>query len=206
MIAKLIVTVITVWGLELTAAVALAPAAVLFYRRVISKDAAARNRPRALRWRIKLKLRPGPGYASLLELLVRWSRPAAFFHGRRARPGLTWADRLTCRDHRVRRPARPRAVLPPPVRAARGPGPRPGPPADRQVGRDRATASSTTPARCWPPAPRPTCSPPPGRTGPCSARSTCSTPRASATSPRRCGGTCSAPAGTWSWPAAWRPG
>ena len=97
MIAKLIATVITVWGLELLVAVALAAAAVLFYRRVISKEAAARNRPRALRWRIRLKLRPGPGYASLVELLTRWSRLSAVFHGRRVRPSLTWRDRLTCR-------------------------------------------------------------------------------------------------------------
>ena len=90
MIAALTATIVTLWALDLAAAAALA-AAVLFYRLVISKQAAARNRPRALRWRIKLKLRPGPGYASLVELLVRWSRPAAFFHGRRARPGLTWA-------------------------------------------------------------------------------------------------------------------
>ena len=95
MIAKLIVTVITVWGLELFVAVALIAAAVLFYRRMISKEA-ARNRPRALRWRIKLRLRPGPGYASLAELVARWSRAAAFFQGRRARPGLTWQNRLTC--------------------------------------------------------------------------------------------------------------
>lgn len=96
MIRELIAAVVTFWVLILAAAVALA-AAVLFYRRVISKEAAARNRSRALRWRIKLKLRPGPGYASLAELVVRWSRPAAFFHGARGRPGLTWADRLTGR-------------------------------------------------------------------------------------------------------------
>jgi type IV secretion system protein VirD4 len=95
-IRELIAAIITFWVLFLAAATAMA-AAVLFYRRVISKDAAARNRSRALRWRIKLKLRPGPGYASLAELLVRWSRLAAFFHGRRARPGLAWAGRLTSR-------------------------------------------------------------------------------------------------------------
>ena len=103
MIAALLATIVTPWALDLAAAAALA-AAVLFYRLVISKKAAARNRPRALRWRIKLKLRPGPGYASLAELLVRWSRPAAFFHGRRARPGLSWTGRLTGRTtgHAVR--------------------------------------------------------------------------------------------------------
>ena len=96
MIRELIATLVTLWALDLAAAAVVA-AAVLFYRRVISRQAMARNRTRALRWRVKLKLRPGPGYASAVELLVRWSRLAAVFHGRRARPGLTWADRLTRR-------------------------------------------------------------------------------------------------------------
>jgi hypothetical protein len=95
MIRELIAAIVTLWPLGLAAAAALV-AAVLFYKLVISKKAAARNRSRALRWRIRLKLRPGPGYASLAELLARWSRAAAFFHGRRARPGLTWPSRLTC--------------------------------------------------------------------------------------------------------------
>jgi hypothetical protein len=72
-------------------------AAVLFYRLVISAEAATRNRARALRWRIRLWLRPGPGYASLAELMFRWSRAAAFFHGRRARPGLSFWTRLARR-------------------------------------------------------------------------------------------------------------
>ena len=70
--------------------------AFLFYRRVLSRKAALRNRARALRWRALLHLRPGPGYASLAELMIRWSRAAAFFHGRRARPGLPWWVRLFC--------------------------------------------------------------------------------------------------------------
>jgi type IV secretion system protein VirD4 len=84
--------------LVLAAALAVALlAATLFYRHVISEQAATRNRARALRWRIRLWLRPGPGYASLAELLFRWSRAAAFFHGRRARPGLSVWARLACR-------------------------------------------------------------------------------------------------------------
>jgi hypothetical protein len=74
---------------------ALLAAAVLFYRLVLSRAAVARNRARALRWRIRLRLRPGPGYASLPELMIRWSRVAAFFYGRRARPGLSFRARLT---------------------------------------------------------------------------------------------------------------
>jgi hypothetical protein len=75
-------------------------AAALFYHCVLSRRAAARNRARALRWRVKLRLRPGPGYASLAELMFRWSRAAAFFHGSRARPGLPFWARLTCRTTR----------------------------------------------------------------------------------------------------------
>ena len=47
-----------------------------------------------LRWRIRLYLRPGPGYANLLELAVRWSRLRAVRIGRRARPSLPWWARL----------------------------------------------------------------------------------------------------------------
>jgi hypothetical protein len=75
-------------------------AAALFYQCVLSRRAAAKNRARALRWRVRLRLRPGPGYASLAELMIRWSRAAAFFHGRRARPGLPFRARLTCRTTR----------------------------------------------------------------------------------------------------------
>ena len=77
-------------------AVALAVAA-LFYSRLLSKAAAARNRARALRWRIRARLRPGPGFASLPELFFRWGRFAALHHGGRARPGLPWRRRFRTR-------------------------------------------------------------------------------------------------------------
>src|SRR5271170_5250866 len=67
----------------------------LFYYCLLSPKALANHRVRALRWRARLRLRPGPGYASLAELLVRWSRPAAVLHGRRARPVLSLGQRLT---------------------------------------------------------------------------------------------------------------
>lgn len=54
----------------------------------------ARNRVRVLRWRIRLYLRPGPGYANLLELAFRWSRLRAVRTGGRARPSLPWWTRL----------------------------------------------------------------------------------------------------------------
>ena len=61
---------------------------VLFYRLVLGRDAQARRRTRALRWRIRLRLRPGAGYASLAELVFRWGRLAALSHGRRVRPDM----------------------------------------------------------------------------------------------------------------------
>lgn len=97
MIWHMAATLITLWQLDLTLAVTVAGTlARAFYRRKLSKEAVARNRANALRWRIRVWLRPGPGYASLAELMIRWSRAAAYFHGRRARPGLTWQRRLTC--------------------------------------------------------------------------------------------------------------
>ena len=68
--------------------------AVLFYRAVLGRRAQARRRVRALRWRTRLRLRPGPGYASLFELVFRWGRLAALHHGGRARPGLGFWRRM----------------------------------------------------------------------------------------------------------------
>jgi len=46
------------------------------------------------RWRIRLFLRPGAGYANIGELAVRWSRLRAVRTGRRSRPSLPWWARL----------------------------------------------------------------------------------------------------------------
>jgi type IV secretion system protein VirD4 len=63
-------------------------------RLVFGSPGAARNRVRILRWRIRLYLRPGPGYANILELAVRWSRLRAVRIGRRSRPSLPWWARM----------------------------------------------------------------------------------------------------------------
>jgi type IV secretion system protein VirD4 len=68
--------------------------AVMFYRAVLGRHAQVRRRARALRWRARFRLRPGPGYASLSELVFRWGRLAALSHGRRARPNLGLWRRL----------------------------------------------------------------------------------------------------------------
>ena len=69
-------------------------AAALWYRLVLGRSAQTRRRVRALRSRTRLRFRPGPGYASLAELVFRWGRLAALRHGRRARPGLRLRYRL----------------------------------------------------------------------------------------------------------------
>jgi type IV secretory pathway TraG/TraD family ATPase VirD4 len=63
-------------------------------RLVIGNPAASRHRVRVLRMRIRLYLRPGPGFATAVELLVRWSRLRAVITGRRSRPSLPWPARL----------------------------------------------------------------------------------------------------------------
>lgn len=73
----------------------------LFYSRVLSKSAVASNRVRALRWRIRARLKPGPGYASFPELFSRWGRLAALHHGGHARPGMRRRHRLRARTTRI---------------------------------------------------------------------------------------------------------
>ncbi len=87
----------------LAAAVALLILA-LVWRFTISPWAVRSNRGRAMRWRIRLRLRPGKGHASIAELAVRWSLLAALFHGRRARPDMTLRARIVAptTDHAVR--------------------------------------------------------------------------------------------------------
>ena len=106
--------------------------AVLFYRAVLGRSAQVRRRVRALRWRARLRLRPGPGYASLFELVFRWGRLAAL----RARPPGPARPQLRgppgFAHHRLRRPARPRAVWPPRLCAHGRPDSRTGTPAHRQ--------------------------------------------------------------------------
>ena len=68
--------------------------AALFWRFNLSHWAMASNRARAMRWRTRCRLRPGPGFATLPELAVQWSRLAAAQRSGRARPGLTYRQRL----------------------------------------------------------------------------------------------------------------
>jgi type IV secretion system protein VirD4 len=58
------------------------------------------HRVRRMRWRILFRLRPGPGFATLAELGVRWSRLAAVHHGRRVRPSMRLHHRITSRTTR----------------------------------------------------------------------------------------------------------
>lgn len=63
-------------------------------RLVIGNPGAARHRVRRLRWRIRFYLRPGPGFANIIELGLRWSRLRAVIIGRRSRPSLPWPARM----------------------------------------------------------------------------------------------------------------
>ena len=82
------------------AAAAVAAGVVLFFRATVFSG----SQVRSMRWRIRLHLHPGPGFATIAELWCRWSRHAAIGHGRRARPGLRLRRRLTARttDYAVR--------------------------------------------------------------------------------------------------------
>jgi type IV secretion system protein VirD4 len=79
---------------ELLIALAVLVAIALMIRLVIGNPRSARNRVRILRWRIRFYLRPGPGYANILELTVRWSRLRAVRIGGRSRPALPWWARM----------------------------------------------------------------------------------------------------------------
>jgi type IV secretion system protein VirD4 len=79
--------------------IALIAATVLFVR----CTAFSSQRVRRMRWRIKFRMRPGQGFATLGEVHFRWSRWAAVSHGKRARPG-------TRLHHRMFRPASRHAV------------------------------------------------------------------------------------------------
>ena len=65
-------------------------AVALLIRLAVGNPNAIRHRTRTLRWRIRLYLGPGHGYANMAELAVRWSPLRAVWTGRRARPSLPW--------------------------------------------------------------------------------------------------------------------
>jgi len=75
------------------AGVALVLGGALFVRFTVFSG----NRIRRMRWRIRCRLHPGPGFATSAELLFRWSRLAALHHGRRSRPGKKLRHRVTSR-------------------------------------------------------------------------------------------------------------
>jgi hypothetical protein len=71
--------------------------AALFWRFNLSHWAMESNRARAMRWRTRCHLRPGAGFATWPELVYQWGRLAASKRGGRARPGLTYRQRLLAR-------------------------------------------------------------------------------------------------------------
>ena len=73
------------------AAVIVAAARAMWPRRHLP-----RNRVRHMRLRARMRLHPGPGHATALELWLRWGRLAAARRARRSRRSLTWRQRLCC--------------------------------------------------------------------------------------------------------------
>ena len=74
--------------------VAVLTAVVLFRRAVLTRHGQGWRRVRSIRFRLWLYLRPGPGFASLPELWLRWGRLAALSYGGRSRPGLSLPARF----------------------------------------------------------------------------------------------------------------
>ena len=68
--------------------------AVLFWKAMLTRHGQGWRRVRSIRFRLWLWLRPGPGFASLPELWLRWGRLAALSYGGRSRPGLSLPVRL----------------------------------------------------------------------------------------------------------------
>jgi type IV secretion system protein VirD4 len=100
--------------------------AALPYRRL------PRHRVRYLRLRLHLRLHPGPGHATVIELWLRWGKLAAFRRSRRARPALSFWQRalgpasaysiLIGRAHyrhKLRLPVEEHAVVQSPPRAGK---------------------------------------------------------------------------------------
>ncbi len=54
----------------------------------------SKQQVRRMKWRTRLRIRPGDGFASHWEITVRFSRLAALHHGRRCRPDMRFTDRL----------------------------------------------------------------------------------------------------------------
>lgn len=77
--------------LELLPPVFLAGAAVCWHRMT---KYVPRNRVRAFRMRLRLRLRPGRGFATWFELWMRWGRFAAFRSSKQIRPDLSLWQRI----------------------------------------------------------------------------------------------------------------
>ena len=81
----------------MTAAILAGLALVLFLGLSVRCTVFSGNRIRRMRWHIKFRLHPGPGFATTAELMFRWSRLAALHHGRRSRPGMKFRHRAMSR-------------------------------------------------------------------------------------------------------------
>jgi type IV secretion system protein VirD4 len=81
--------------LALAALAAAAAIVLLVARAVWPRRHLPRNRARHMRLRARMRLHPGPGHATVVELWLRWGRMAAARRARRSRRSLTWRQRLS---------------------------------------------------------------------------------------------------------------
>lgn len=86
--------------LLLLATLGLLASPVLAWRFTVSGHVAASNPARAFRWRAKLHLRPGPGFASRAELILHWGWLAMVLAGGTMRPSSTFGQRLIAHPDR----------------------------------------------------------------------------------------------------------
>ena len=96
-IAAVLVAGFTVHALVLGLIVALALIALGAFSRwaFLPAHHLPRNRVRDMRARLHLRLHPGRGHATILELHLKWGRLSAFRQSKLTRPDLPWLYRLT---------------------------------------------------------------------------------------------------------------
>ena len=82
------------WLAEVGAAVMVTLIVVTWWA-VLPSRRLPKHRVRHMRWRLRLRLHPGRGHATLFELWLRWGRLAAFRRSGRSRRSLTFWQRAT---------------------------------------------------------------------------------------------------------------
>lgn len=93
-VEKLLAGLVNVAWWLLTHPVAILVLAVLAAGLAVRFTLFSRQQVRRMRWKVRFRLRPGPGWASLGHVVFRWALLAALRHGARARPSMGVMTRL----------------------------------------------------------------------------------------------------------------